>query len=142
MRHLRSLIAALAVLALGAGIAAAHPMPAASDFGLSTASSASGMTLPMDDPATLRDAQQQADVNVNAVPDATPSSDTHGAAVSSAAQSPTPDGYANHGQYVRSVATGWGQQTASQHRANPSAAPSDEPVDPVDTSHPKGPLQH
>jgi len=140
MRHLRSLIAALAVLALGAGIAAAHPMPAASDFGLSTAGSASGMTLPMDELATLRDAQQQADVNV--VPDATPSSDTHGAAVSSAAQSPTPDGYANHGQYVRSVATGWGQQTASQHRANPSAAPSDEPVDPVDTSHPKGPLQH
>lgn len=138
MRRL-SLIGAAAVLAISAGITAAHAMPPAADTGLATAQNASGQDVPVGagNFNTLRDAQN-ADPTQN--PDATPPADTHGSAVSSAAQNPTPtDGsWANHGAYVSSVATGWGQQTAASHRPSPSDTPTDPPLQPGSSFNPQG----
>ena len=45
--------------------------------------------------------------------------DNHGAAVSEAARGATPADAANHGQYVRTVATdNHGQATSAEHRQN------------------------
>jgi hypothetical protein len=113
MNRVRSLIAALAALALTAGLAAAHVMPSASDKGISTAQQASGKSVPLGVDGSVTDRSANNDTN-------SPPSDTHGAAVSKAAQSETPAGFDNHGAYVSSIAKGWGQQTSAAHR-NPAS---------------------
>jgi hypothetical protein len=116
MHRFPSLVAALAVIALTAGVAVAHSLPSASGAGIATARAASNHTVPMwrlpegpslDTPAT----------------DAPSSKDTHGATVSDAASNPTPAGdWANHGAYVSSIAKGWGTQVSSQHASSQAAA--------------------
>jgi len=116
MYRFRSLFAAVAVIAVTAGVAVAHSLPAASDAGIATARAASNRAVPMwrlpegpslDNPAT----------------DGPSSSDTHGATVSDAASNPTPAGdWANHGAYVSSIAKGWGAQVSSQHAGSQAAA--------------------
>jgi hypothetical protein len=120
MRHRRtlSLIGAVASLALTAGIATAHFMPAASTDGLATASAASGKTVPMGVDGSFTDSKASNAADPSAQP-----TDTHGYTVSQAAQNPTPtDGtWANHGDYVSSIAKGWGQQSsAASNAAEPS----------------------
>ncbi len=120
MHRLRiySVVAAVASLALTAGITTAHLMPAASDPGLTTARQASGQDVPMGVDGSFTDTT--ATGNTADAP-----ADTHGYTVSQAAQGPTPSdgGWANHGAYVSSIATGWGQQHAAAHQSN---APSPE----------------
>jgi hypothetical protein len=112
MHRSRTIIAALAGLALTAGVATAHMMPVASDSGLSTASNASGQDVPMGH-GFGPDFQPGSNPDTNTPPDG-----THGATVSAAAQSPTPSdgGWANHGAYVSSIAKTWGAQTSAQYR--------------------------
>ena len=104
MHRTRSLIAALVVLAIPAGFAAAHAMPAASNAGIDTARQASGQQVPLGVDAST------SHQNLNAgTPDSAgaPPDGTHGADVSAAAKAPTPDGdWANHGAYVSSIAKG------------------------------------
>ena len=114
MKRARSLVLALAALALTAGLAWAHAMPAASDGGLSTAQDVSGKVVPMANDASNGNTDEPISQS-SAAP-----TDTHGATVSAAATSPTPDGFDNHGAYVSSIAKGWGQQTAAAHQ-NPAA---------------------
>lgn len=125
MRHRRtlSLIGALASLALTAGIATAHFMPSASTNGLATASAASGKSVPMGVDGSFTDPNASNAADPSAAP-----TDTHGYAVSQAAQNPTPtDGsWANHGAYVSSIAQGWGQQAAG---ANSTTEPT--PTEPA-----------
>jgi hypothetical protein len=155
VRLLRSLIAAIATLALTAAFATAHQMPSASVDGLGIASQASGGDLlaqlsslqadqadelqadESDQPEADQEELDQEDVNQDEVD--TESSDSHciapvvedttstnvdeqnaddqntgdqltteepnhGAVVCGAAQAETPDGYANHGAYVREFA--------------------------------------
>jgi hypothetical protein len=106
MTKFRSLIAALAAVTLSAGLAAAHVLPSASDKGISTAQQASGKSVPLGVDGSVTDRTNQE----------SNSSDTHGDAVSTAAQAETPDGFANHGDYVSSIAVGWGEQTSADHR--------------------------
>lgn len=128
MHRIRSIVAALAGLALTAGVATGHLMPTASDQGLGTAREASGQSVPMgvDGSAADRDAQQGADTTEDSgsQTDASAPEGTHGADVSAAAQEPTPtDGsWANHGDYVSSVAKGWGQETSAANATAPSQA--------------------
>jgi hypothetical protein len=113
MHRIRSLLAALAALAITAGIVAAHAMPAASNGGLDTARQASGKQVPLGVDASAVDVSTP-----NASPDTAgaPPEGTHGADVSAAAKSPTPDGFANHGAYVSSIAKGWGEKTSDAHQ--------------------------
>ena len=127
-RHLRGLSVALVAVALSAGVAlAARPSsapPAAASDGLQTATEASGQTVPVtveappvpdeandpaEDPAEDPADDQGEDQNKDA-PDGTqdPASrkQNHGWFVSQAAQADTPDGFANHGAYVSSIAKG------------------------------------
>jgi hypothetical protein len=119
-RRILSLVAAVASLALTAGIATAHFMPAASAQGLATAQTASGQSVPMGVDGSFTDTTA-----TNAAEPSAQPTDTHGYEVSQAAQNPTPtDGdWANHGAYVSSIAQGWGQQVAAAHQ---SSAPSPE----------------
>ncbi len=116
-----SAVAAVAALALTAGIATAHLMPTASDQGLSTARNASGQDVPMGVDGSFTDPAPAA---APADPAGQPT-DTHGYTVSQAAKGPTPSdgGWANHGAYVSSIARGQGQQNAA---ATASAVPSPE----------------
>jgi len=143
MFRLRSLIAALAVLALTAGVATAHLMPTASADGLTTAGAASGKSVPMGVDGSLADraAQKDGDSADTADSSESPPAGTHGADVSAAAQAPTPTdgGWANHGEYVSSVARGEGQQTADAHRQ--SAPSGDANPAPMDTFNPNVPLR-
>lgn len=111
MNRLRSVALAVAVVAVTAGFATAHAMPAASDAGIQQAQDVTGKVLPVGAGAAN-------DEPSNPTPDnaGSPPSDTHGATVSAAAQSPTPDGFDNHGAYVSSIAKGWGQQTSAAHK--------------------------
>jgi hypothetical protein len=114
MHRIRSLLAALAALAITAGIVAAHAMPAASNGGLDTARQASGKQVPLGAGLTAPDANttNESQDTAGAPPDG-----THGADVSAAAKSPTPSGdWANHGAYVSSIAKGWGQTTSAAHQ--------------------------
>ncbi len=122
-----SVVAAVASLALTAGIATAHLMPAASDHGLSTARDASGRDLPMGVDGAFTDPTANHDAALSAAP-----TDTHGYTVSQAAQQPTPSdgGWANHGAYVSSIAKGWGQQAAAEQQS--AATSPDEPVQATD----------
>ena len=145
-RHVRPRIAALAVLALGAGTAlagaaarpASHSMPDAAAPGLQRAAEAAGKTVPVAAPAAGAD-QDGAGETPETEPAETepPEADTpdagqaaaptvdhpanHGADVSKAAQAQTPAGFTNHGQYVRSVATANHGQTVSAGHANPAS---------------------
>jgi hypothetical protein len=112
MRSRRIAIAALATLALtvSVGLASAHSMPSAADFGLTTANDASGLDVPDGVDGGLN----AGDENDNETPDAS----GHGADVSAAAQAETPEGYDNHGAYVSSVAKGWGAQVSGNAAAN------------------------
>jgi hypothetical protein len=134
-RHARGLAIAIVTLVLTAGVAiAARPSsapPPAASTGLDRATDASGMTVPVV-PAALPDLDDQSEGDVDE-PDNEPAEepadaptgehpDNHGAAVSEAATSDTPDGFDNHGQYVRSVATdNHGQETAADARVNAEA---------------------
>jgi hypothetical protein len=119
--RIRHLVVALVALGLSAGFVAAHALPAASDGGIQQAQSVSGKAVPM-----AADASNNEQAGQDASQDAgTPPADTHGATVAAAAQSPTPDGFDNHGAYVSSIATGWGQQTADAHKN--AAATGDTP---------------
>ena len=139
--HARPLIAALAILALGAGSAlaaaanpAAHQMPAAAAPGLGRAAEAAGKTVPVAAPAAGADQNENADATEP--PETEPpeaggqdqgSAPTaahpvnHGADVSAAAHAATPAGFDNHGQYVRSVATANHGQTVAAGHANPAS---------------------
>jgi hypothetical protein len=124
--RIRSLVVAMAALALTAGFAAAQVLPAASNAGIDRARSASGQTVPLGAGASNANSTTDASSNTDT---GTPATDTHGATVSAAAQGATPAGdWKNHGAYVSSIATGWGQQTADAHKnaaasgANPPAA--------------------
>lgn len=121
--RIRPLIVALAALGLSAGFVAAHAMPVASDGGIQQAQNVSGKILPADSANTNQPNQ------VNTPEASGPPSDTHGATVSAAAQSPTPSGFDNHGAYVSSIAMGWGQTTAAAHR---NAGASGAPPSPAD----------
>jgi hypothetical protein len=114
----KSLVVALAALALTAGFAAAHAMPAASNDGLQKAQDVSGHAVPVG--ADASNDQSANNEDAGSAPDS-----THGAAVSAAAQGDTPDGFDNHGAYVSSIAKGWGQQTADAHKN--AAANGDTP---------------
>ena len=139
--HARPLIAALAVLALGASSAlaaaahpAAHQMPAAAAPGLQRAAEAAGKTVPVAAPAAGADQNENADATEP--PETEPAEaggqdqgsaptadhpDNHGTDVSKAAQAQTPAGFDNHGQYVRSVATANHGKTVDAGHANPAS---------------------
>jgi hypothetical protein len=127
MRRIRTIGFALGALALTAGLAWAHAMPAASDHGLTTARDASGQNVPLAaDESNANDSNTDEDsTNEPAAPTDVPPADTHGSTVAAAAQGDTPDGFANHGAYVSSIAKGWGQQTAADHQN--AAATGDRP---------------
>ena len=113
MHRIRSLFVALAVLAITAGLVAAHAMPAASNGGLDTARQASGKQVPLGVGAsTSHDTTTKVDHDTAAAPP----TGTHGADVSAAAKAPTPSDFANHGAYVSSIAKGWGQTTSAAHK--------------------------
>lgn len=116
MNRPRTILAALAALALSAGaVLGATPPPAAED-GLSTAGEASGMTVPPTTPPDLEvpaptPTEENGEEGDENTPDPTPDEngehpDNHGAVVSQAAQGETPEGWANHGAYVSAVARG------------------------------------
>src|SRR5438105_14552611 len=112
MHRIRSILAAVAALAITAGIVAAHAMPAASNGGLDTARQASGKQVPLGAGVTAPDATtNETQDTAGALPQG-----THGADVSAAAKTPTPSGFANHGAYVSSIAKGWGQTTSAGHQ--------------------------
>jgi hypothetical protein len=130
--HVRPLIAALAIVALAAGSALAAggrpatQTPAAAASGLQRASEAAGRTVPVAAPAGA-DQNENADETEAPETEAPPVSGpapaptehpaNHGADVSKAAQTATPAGFANHGQYVRSIAmANHGQTVAASHR--------------------------
>ena len=123
MHRTRSLIAAVAVLAVSAGFAAAHAMPAASNGGIDTARQASGKQVPLGVDASTDHQNVNADTHDTA---GAPPDGTHGADVSAAAKAPTPEGeWANHSAYVSSIAKGWGQATSAAHQnANATGAPT------------------
>jgi hypothetical protein len=125
MHRIRNAVATLAALGAAAGLtvglAAAHVLPAASDGGIQTAREASGKQVPMGLGNSPANNTTKADTQDTA---GAPPEGTHGADVSAAAKAPTPEGdWANHGAYVSSIATGWGQATAEAHKnANASGA--------------------
>ena len=118
-RHLRGLLVALAALALTAGVVlAARPTsvdapPAAAADGLSTATEASGQTVPVragdaalpeaDEDAAPDLADPEADEDEGA-DDAGDRPQNHGWFVSQAAKGATPASAANHGESVSAVA--------------------------------------
>jgi hypothetical protein len=122
MHRFRSLITALALIAVSAGVAVAHSLPSASEAGIATAQAASNHDVPMwripSGPALDQPVDENQSIDE--------SSDTHGATVSDAASSPTPEGdWANHGEYVSSIAKDWGAAVSSEH-ANSQAAAHNE----------------
>jgi hypothetical protein len=128
VRRIRSLIIALALLALSASaVLAFRPLPSAATDGLTTAGAAAGMTVPVR-PDALPDSRSLDRAEPDDVTDAAPGAgaqvthpDNHGADVSDAARATTPGGFANHGEYVSSVALeNAGQAAAEQHRQTPT----------------------
>jgi len=98
-------------------------MPVASNAGIQQAQNVTGKILP-----AAADASNTNQPDQTNTPEASgPPSDTHGATVSAAAQSPTPSGFDNHGAYVSSIAKGWGQTTADAHK-NGAASGSTPPA--------------
>jgi hypothetical protein len=113
-RHLRSLITAVAVLALSAGLVAGREMPEAAADGLATAAEAAGKIVPVGPPApteaapTLDETAPEEDApeldEEAPAPEDGDATENHGSFVSEAAKGDTPDGFKNHGAYVSSVA--------------------------------------
>jgi hypothetical protein len=129
VRRMRSLFIALVLLALSASaVLAFRPLPSAATDGLATAGDAAGMTVPVR-PDALPDSSRNQD---RAEPDTAAGADTAtgeeathpdnlGADVSEAARGATPDGFANHGDYVSSIALdNAGQAAAKEHRQTPT----------------------
>jgi hypothetical protein len=136
-RHLRGLLVALATLALSAGVVLAArptsveaPPPAAAD-GLSTATEASGHTVPAraeeqalpgaeaDEDAPEVDEEEDADADAEGE-----RPQNHGWFVSQAAQGATPESAENHGQHVSEIARGddGKPEAATAGRENGAAA--------------------
>ena len=128
----RALLVAIAVLALSAGAAlagnSAPTMPSAAADGLKRAAEAAGKTVPVaGQPAAAPDenTDESADQDSEAAKPAEAAPvdaqgaehpDNHGKAVSEAATATTPDGFDNHGQYVKTIATdNHGQDVAAEH---------------------------
>jgi len=106
-RHVRSLLIALGVLAISAGLVAGREMPAAADHGLSTAGEAAGKVVPVGPPAdeaATPAEETELDETVEEADADRP--ENHGRYVSEAAKGDTPDEYRNHGEYVSSIAKG------------------------------------
>jgi hypothetical protein len=128
----RALLVAFAVLAISAGAALAGrpaltPPTAAAD-GLKRAAEAADKTVPVAGPpadAPDENTDEDADEDTGAAQPAEEAPvdvqaaehpDNHGKAVSDAAHATTPDGFDNHGQYVKSIATdNHGQDVAADH---------------------------
>ncbi len=122
--HLRPLVAAVATLALSAGVVLAGgglTMPDAAADGLATASAAAGKTVPVvNRPVAPEVDEQPAEPAEPTEPEEEPAEDeavepctllpegeeyaTHGAMVCAAAHADVPEGYANRGEYVSEVA--------------------------------------
>ena len=123
----RGLFVAIVALALSAGPAFAWggPPEAASD-GLATAAAAAGKTVPAradEAPTTGADEDaEDGDAPEAEAPEDESDAGAHGALVSEAAGMETPDGFANHGEFVSCVAR------MNHGHEDPDAAPS-EPVD-------------
>ena len=123
-RRVRGILIAFAILVLSAGAALARPpadMPEAAADGLERAEDVSGVSVPVAGPPdelgpeaapTVEPTEGSAELPIPEPSEAPEAAEpvaqqpeNHGAAVSVAAQSETPAGFDNHGQYVRSVAT-------------------------------------
>jgi len=149
MHRIRSLLAALAAGdhrrhrgrsrhagRLQTAVSTPHVRPPGSRFRLGVGASAPEVNAPNTSPDTA----------------GAPPQGTHGADVSAAAKSPTPDGFANQGAFVSSIAKGWGEKTSDAHQnANAtshtptaaaqglahrpwsSAKPREVPIDPAAT---------
>ena len=142
--RLRALLVAFAALALTAGVAlaghSALSMPSASSAGLERAAEAAGKIVPVAGPGENADERtdEDADADVETEEpaaekpagdqplDAAAHPDNHGAVVSDAAKNPTPAGFDNHGQYIKTIATdNAGQAEAATHA--PTKAPKAKP---------------
>lgn len=139
INHFRALLVATAVLALSGGAAlaarSAPTMPSAAGPGLERAAEAAGKTVPVAgppaDPAPLdANVTEESDASVNAdepveepaVEEAAEHPDNHGKTVSEAAKATTPDGFDNHGEYVKSIATeNHGQDVAAERGGSQAA---------------------
>lgn len=102
----RTILAALAALALSAGVVLGADPPPAAHHGLATAGEASGMTVPPAAPEPAASPEPSEAPEPSASPEPSEHPDNHGAKVSEAAQGETPEGWANHGAYVSAVARG------------------------------------
>ena len=115
---------ALALLALSASVVvAAKPetMPDKATSGLTTAWQKSSLAVPMAGAEAVSGAGKGANQETDETADADESPaalDAHGTVVSDAARSDTPEGYANHGDFVSSVAL----DNAGQAQAAANAA--------------------
>ena len=128
----RALLIAATALALTAGAAlaghSALSMPSAAADGLERAAEAAGKTVPVADP--LEEAPPVAEPVVDETDEepaeeapadevAAEHPDNYGKTVSEAAKGPTPETSANHGQYVRTIATAnHGQDVAAEKRSD------------------------
>lgn len=139
MNRPRTILTALAALALSAGAVLGATPPLAAQGGLSTAGEASGKTVP---PTARPDLGVPAPTPTEETPNPTSAPDengehpdNHGAIVSQAAQGETPAGWANHGAYVSAVARGLVEPGAS---APPEAVANGGRLKPEKPSHPTG----
>jgi hypothetical protein len=134
-RRLRSLLVALAVLALSAGAVLAgrsalsapiHPdRTVAHAEGSDTETGETEETEPAEAPETETDADETPDTETDAPGGDTSAAvhpDNHGKLVSEAAQAPTPADATNHGQFVRTIAQdNHGKATAAAAKAKHTA---------------------
>ena len=122
-RRLRSLLIAIAVLALSATAALAGRAAFSTQRGQAASQTEQG-----DQQAEESEAPDPEDADAPEAPDAAKTDstdaaagvhpDNHGKLVSEAAQSATPDGFDNHGAYVRTIAKdNQGQAAAATKRA-------------------------
>jgi hypothetical protein len=121
-RYARGLLVALAALALtGGAVLAARSLPSPAAAGTQYAATVSGQTIPAAQAAGTPDTNDKPDADETPEPTETPDADAegtsnatvnpdrpqnHGWFVSQAANSDTPAGFANHGDYVSSIARG------------------------------------
>jgi hypothetical protein len=154
IRQLRGLAIAIAALALSAGfVLAARPaaMPDAAGDGLARASDAAGKVVPVrpehptapevgtaaSDDTTGKDDTTAEDSDTADATAADAAAETHGSFVSEAAKADTPDGFDNHGQYVRTIAQGDDGKpaAASTGEAASTAGRANKPAAPASTGH-------
>ena len=125
-RSLRGPLAALALLALTAGIAFAARPTAAGRDGLAVAAGASGHTVPVaGQPSAHQPEAPDTDTpDTSEHADSATHPDNHGATVSQAAKAETPAGFRNHGAYVSSIAKGnHGQANRPADAGKPDPSP-------------------